>query len=90
MSDINPIYVDGPLKGREFILHSVRAHVAALDGESQVAYHFHRLVLFGRVIWVGATGPVDEIADADLFDLIVSDRAKQACEPATEGAPDGT
>jgi hypothetical protein len=79
---INPIYADGPLKGEQFIPDSVRHPVAMMDpaGESPVMYHFHRFALLGRVIWVGATCPADEIADADLFDLIVSDRAKQASE----------
>lgn len=81
--DISPIYADGPLKGREVIPDSVRSPVTAMDlaSEAPILYHFHKLVLFGRVIWVAATVPPDEIADADLFDLIVSDRAKQAAEP---------
>lgn len=82
MADINPIYADGPLKGGDFKAPGAPPRaVAALDGENQVAYHFHKLLLFGRIIWVGSTGPVDEISDDVLFDLIVSDRAKQASEP---------
>ena len=77
---VRPLYADGPLKGRDFKPDQPTRGVVAMDGENPVMYHFHKLVLLGRVIWIGAIGPVDEIADDDLFDLIVSDRAKQASE----------
>jgi hypothetical protein len=78
--DISPIYADGPLKGKDFKPESVRSGVAALAGETPVYYQFHRFTLFDRIIWIGAVGPIDSISKDDLFDLIVSDRAKQACE----------
>jgi hypothetical protein len=86
VSDINPIYADGPLKGGEFKPPNLRSGVVTMDPADgdYTRYSFHKFVLFGRVIWIGATGPVDEISDADLFDLIVSDRAKQASEQIAE------
>ena len=78
--DINPIYVDGPLKGRDCKPEHFRSGVAALDGDEPVYYQLHRFILFDRIIWIGAIGPIGEISQAALFDAIVSDRAKQACE----------
>lgn len=82
--DINPIYVDGPLKGSDCKPEHLRSGVAALDGDQRVYYQFHRFSLFDRILWIGAIGPIDEISQADLFDVIVSDRAKQASEQAEQ------
>lgn len=86
VNDVNPLYADGPLKGGDFAVpaSSLRSGVCTLDGEAQVLYHFRKFVLFGRIIWIGAIGPHEAISDDDLFDLIVSDRAKQACEAMAE------
>jgi hypothetical protein len=86
--DVHPLYADGPLKGGD---HKVAAALlgpglvfADLPGGTQVRYQFHRFMLLGRIIWVGAVGPYETIAEADLFDMLVSDRAKQASERIAE------
>ena len=77
---VRPLYADGPLKGRDFKLDGPFREVVTMDGENRVIYHFYRFFLLGRLIWIGSTVPQEEISEADLFDLIVSDRAKQASE----------
>ncbi len=84
MRDVHPLYVDGPLKGGDFKVPATSlGHglaVMDIENEARIRYEFHRFALLGRIVWVGAVGPYETIAEADLFDLLVSDRAKQASE----------
>jgi hypothetical protein len=76
--------MDGPLKGGDFKVAAALLGpglvFADLPGGTQVRYQFHRFGLLGRIVWVGAVGPYESIPEADLFDMLVSDRAKQASE----------
>lgn len=85
MFDISPIYADGPLKDRDCAVpgsaHPLLNGVEAIDGESRVHYRLRKFMIFGRGIWIASVKRPDELTDAELFDVLISDRAKQACEP---------
>jgi hypothetical protein len=84
MRNVNPLYADGPLKGRDCTVSAAHLGPGLVVGDlpsgTQVRYQFHRFGLLGRIVWVGAVGPYETIAEADLFDMLVSERAKQASE----------
>jgi hypothetical protein len=81
---IIPIYADGPLQGAAVPVddHLLRNGLRWPDDQNSVLiYRFHRFALLGRIIWVGSVRSLGW-NDADLFDVIASDRAKRASTAA--------
>jgi hypothetical protein len=79
--------VDGPLRGRvytvtkgtHFLYHDMPP-LASLEGEIKaLVYNVHRYVLINRVILLASLcNLADEISTEDVWEAIVSDRAKDA------------
>jgi hypothetical protein len=81
---IHPVYVDGPMKGRDYPLTGIEGVVYATDAAapgSLVTYHLRR---FGFrpgaeavTLWIASTS-LDEPDAGVLADLLLSDAAKAA------------
>lgn len=81
MADVYPLFLDGPLKGRELGVPSAALRgggLTAVDAaltpnlepplfNELVTYHFTRYRLLGVVMWVGSTTVWDARPEADLL-----------------------
>jgi hypothetical protein len=86
------LFIDGPLCGetREilsenpYIVQVRPANVTVVDHLSEteykpVTYHMHRFIICGRMLMLGSVHLLaDDIDEDATFELIVSDKAKEA------------
>jgi hypothetical protein len=95
------LFIDGPLKGRVLpcdrppqylperengVLSSFTDFVATIEPIEPRTYYFHRISLFGRMVWLGSVGAdVLQASNSahldDLWELLISSAAKLAVEP---------
>lgn len=84
------IIVDGPVRGRivdcdgpvycvakaaGLFPWSLAEAEQPLPSFEQITYHIHRVLLFGRMVYVGSTR-VNQPHEADLFEALASNDAK--------------
>lgn len=78
------LVVDGPARGQirdvkslEFV--AVDSSFANLGNIQETTYHVHRFYVAGQMINLASTSLlIDSIKDRDVFEQIVSDKAKEA------------
>ena len=77
------LVIDGPARGQ---IYDARSHrFLAVDSSfdnlgdiKEVVYHVHKFIIVGRMIRLASTSAMsDEISDENVFELIMSDKAKE-------------
>ena len=84
------LIIDGPARGQVFYTEGIRfiavggipiGNVVGKAQEemySQTVYHVHKYVVAGRMLRLASVSALSEgISDDDVFDLIISDKAKE-------------
>jgi hypothetical protein len=79
----NVLVIDGPAQGK---VYAIKGHRFSVPGEvrvnatmPQITYHIHKFYLLGRFLRVASVHlNSDDIDLKDAFDLIASDKAKEA------------
>jgi len=80
------LFIDGPARGelRDIGLHStevVLERTSVLTEPTEWVYHVHHFRLLNRVIRIASIQlDIQKIKDNDVFEMIASDKAKDAAE----------
>lgn len=81
------LVIDGPSRGQVVESTSLRflavvgSPLALGENLRQVTYHVHKFYIGGRLIRLASTSVLSEdISEHDVFEFVVSDKAKEAAE----------
>jgi hypothetical protein len=79
--------IDGPSCGQivDAKSHTFLAVISPVninEGMRQVTYHVHRFAIAHHIVRIASVQmDIEEISDLDVFNALVSDKAKEAVEP---------